>query len=196
MNQICEHRQRARRDPRHRRRKSERESLRRDVAEQQHDHEHRRHRDDRSPFVAEPRQQNDRREAFGEHVGRLVQPDDHDQRLERPAHQAVERALHRRLICSRVCSMRASENSAVSDAASIALSTMQISTATGGWRSSVPFSRATATDPILRQSARYHQSPCRPLAPNDLADSPHRDTQATRQLRTRDGPGFAQKSSS
>ena len=159
MNEIGQHRQRPRRDPGQRCRKSKRKGLRRDVAEQQHDDEHRGRRDDRCPFVAEPRQQNDRREAVGEDVARLVQPDDDDQRLERPAHQAVERVLHGQAhLLARMLQPRQREQRGLGRGQHRAQHDEDQDRKRQDGHHQLQSSRATATDPILRQSARYHQS--------------------------------------
>ena len=182
MNEIGEHRQRPRRDPGHRCRKSKRERLRRNVAEQKYDHEHGGRRDDRSPFVAEPRQQNDRREAVGEDVARLVQADDDDQRLERPAHQAVERALHGLAhLLARMLQPRHREQRGLGRGQH------------GAQHDEDQDRKGEDGDHQFHLAARPQLIPScdnrraitnhvQPLAPNDRADSPHPDPQATRQF--------------
>jgi hypothetical protein len=82
MKGQCDRGKRPRGQPRHRGRKAEREGLGRDVADQQHQHEHHGHRDP-SPRRSEPAQEKGGREAFGENIDGFVEADDHHQRFER-----------------------------------------------------------------------------------------------------------------
>ena len=95
MYDLHQLRQRPRRDIGDAARKAEREGFRGDVAEEQHQGEHDRHSNIDAERT-EPGQKENRPEAFGEHVGGFVQSDRHDQRLQWPPHQAIERRAHRR----------------------------------------------------------------------------------------------------
>ncbi len=154
MNEIGEHGERPRCDSCQRAGKSKCESLRRNVAEQEYDYEHGRRRDDRPPFVAKPRQQNDRRQAVGEDVARLIQSDDDDQRLQRPAHQAVERMLHGEThLLARMLQPRHREQRRLGRGQRCAQHDEDQDRQRQDGHHLVS-SRAIAADPILRQSAR------------------------------------------
>ncbi len=94
MQNVCNRGQRTRGDSRDPIGKSERQGLGRDLAENQHHHEHDRGRDIGSELAEVPNEEG-RRETLREHIRGFIQTDDRDQRFQGTAHQAVQRFPHR-----------------------------------------------------------------------------------------------------